>query len=136
MNAVDAVNAVTPIILVCGSRGFRNWVLVTEVVADFDPAAVVVEGGAPGPDTFARKAAHARGLHVATVPALWDKFGRGAGRKRNEAMLALRPSIVVAFWDGSSPGTRMMIELAQEARLPVTVYREDGSFQLQPASLF
>jgi hypothetical protein len=46
VNAVDAVNAVSPVILVCGSRKFRNWALVTEVVGDFDPETVVVEGGA------------------------------------------------------------------------------------------
>lgn len=119
-----------PVILVCGSRGFRNWALVTEIVATFDPDAVVVEGGAFGPDTFARKAAHARGLHVATVPALWDRYGRGAGRKRNEAMLLLGVTNVAAFWDGKSSGTRMMVDLAIAARVPVTIYREDGSSRL------
>lgn len=128
--------ATTPVILVCGSRGFRNWALVTEVVGDFDPETVVVEGGAQGPDTFARKAAHARGLHVATVPALWDKYGKGAGRKRNVSMLRLNPTHVCAFWDGHSSGTRMMIELAHHARIPVMVYREDGSSRLWPDSLF
>jgi hypothetical protein len=129
-NALDAVNAVSPVILVCGSRKFRNWALVTEVVGDFDPETVVVEGGAAGPDTFARKAAHARGLHVASVPALWDAFGKAAGFRRNRAMLRLGVTMVVAFWDGKSSGTGMMIDFSLAAGIPVTVYAEDGSSRI------
>lgn len=119
-----------PVILVCGSRGFRNWNLVTEVVESFDPATIVVEGTARGPDTWARKAAHARGLHVASVPALWDRYGRPAGHIRNAAMLRLGVTMVVAFWDGKSSGTHVMIRRAVEAGIPVSIYREDGSHEL------
>lgn len=123
-----------PVILVCGSRDFRNWALVSEVIAEFDPETIVVEGAARGVDTWARKAAHARGLHVASVPALWDR-GRSAGHKRNAAMLRLGVTMVVAFWDGKSRGTKGMIELACAAGIPVSLYREDGSHSMIAVNL-
>lgn len=129
IEVVPAANT-TPIILVCGSRGFSNRDLVFEVVAEFDPLTTVIEGGAPGPDLWARYAAETRGLHVAEVRALWKRYGNAAGHKRNAAMRALRPHHVCAFWDGKSSGTRGMISLAFGADIPVTVYREDGSHWL------
>lgn len=130
MNAVDAVNAVSPLILVCGSRDFANRPLVVEVVDSFDPASIVITGGARGVDKWAALAASSNGLHNAIVPALWSRYGRSAGPKRNAAMLRLRPDIVVAFWDGKSRGTRGMIDLARQYLYPVTIYAEDGSSRI------
>lgn len=130
------IEAPRPVILVCGSAprkgrpGFTNRAVVVEVVDSFPPEAVVVEGGAPGPDRWARFAAEARGIHVAEVRALWSFHRKPAGHKRNAAMLALRPSQCCAFWDGSSPGTRDMFTLCYLADIPVTIYREDGSHEL------
>jgi YspA, cpYpsA-related SLOG family len=119
-----------PVILVCGSRDFRNVSLVVAVVREFDPETIVVAGGARGPDIIAAKIAWERGLHVAEVRALWERYGKRAGPLRNRAMLRLKPTHVVAFWDGSSSGTRDMISLANAADIPVSIYREDGSHEL------
>jgi hypothetical protein len=69
-------------------------------------------------------------LHVATVPALWDAFGKAAGFRRNRAMLRLGVTMVVAFWDGKSSGTGMMIDFSLAAGIPVAVYAEDGSSRI------
>ena len=123
-----------PVILVCGSRDYPLPKLIGEVVGEFNPETIVVEGGARGVDLWARHAAQARGLHVAEVKALWER-GRSAGHKRNAAMLRLGVTMVVAFWDGKSPGTKGMIERACAAGIPVSLYREDGSHSMLVVNL-
>lgn len=125
------LEAPAPVILVCGSRGFRNRALVSEVVETFDPKTVVIAGGANGPDKWAEIAADRRGLHVAVVRPIWHRYGKRAGPERNEAMMRLRPSYVVAFWDGKSSGTANTIELAGASSVPAVIYREDGSSRLR-----
>ena len=80
--------------------------------------AIVVEGGARGADRIVREEAQARELHVATVWANWDQFGRSAGYRRNEAMTRLGADLLYAYpLDG--PGTRHMIRLAEESSIQV-----------------
>lgn len=109
-------------VLVCGSRSWLDYRRVFDRLAELQPR-VVIEGDAPGADRCARNAAYALEVHCATVPALWERFGKRAGPARNRAMLALRPDLVLAFWNGSSRGTAHMIEAAHELGLPVEVVR-------------
>ena len=109
-------------VLVCGSRSWDRRGPILSALERIEPN-VVIEGGARGADRHARIAAQALGLHVATVEADWDRHGRAAGPARNAAMLALKPDLVMAFWDGASPGTRHMIQIAEKAGVPVEVVR-------------
>ena len=45
------------------------------------------------------------------MPAQWDKFGKYAGYKRNLDMASIATHLV-AFWDGTSKGTKHMIDNA------------------------
>lgn len=77
---------------------------------------VLLHGGAPGIDRELGLRATRRGLWVQTFPAPWDVFaGRGykslAGFARNDVMMRAAEEIF-AFWDGTSPGTRDMIDRA------------------------
>lgn len=112
------------IVLVCGGRDFSNADAVSRAFST-TCTSVVIEGGARGADTLARNEAVRRGIHVATVPALWDKYGKSAGYKRNAAMLDLKPDLCVAFPGGK--GTAMMVKLCQDAGIPVRIINEDGS---------
>lgn len=76
---------------------------------------IVIQGGAAGADTLAREWALRNSVHCAEVPAMWSKFGRSAGPRRNDAMLLLRPTVLLAFPTPSSKGTRHMIRRAREA---------------------
>lgn len=51
-------------------------------------------------------------------------FGRGAGFKRNVRM-AKYADALVAFWNGKSPGTKHMIQTAQNKKLEVRIKRYD-----------
>ncbi len=109
-------------ILVCGSRSWTDADRIKDTLERWWPG-IVIEGGAPGADRLGREAASALGIHVATVPARWKQLRGGAGYARNHAMLLLKPDLVLAFWDGKSPGTKMMIGLAEKAGVPVEVVR-------------
>ena len=109
-------------ILVCGSRSWDRRGPILSALQRIEPN-VVIEGGACGADRHARIAARALGLHVATVEADWDRHGKAAGPARNVAMLALKPDLVIACWDGESRGTAHMVDLAEKAGVPVEVVR-------------
>ncbi len=78
---------------------------------------MVIEGGARGADRLCRLWCREKGIHVATVEALWDFYDNGAGPIRNSAMLQLKPDIVLAFPGGN--GTKDMVKKAKAAGLTV-----------------
>lgn len=112
------------IVLICGSRTWTDVPTIEDAVAQLPLRTVVIEGGALGADLIGRQAAHRAGLHVATMPALWERFSKGAGARRNRAMLHLRPDKVLAFHKDNSRGTADMIGAATAAGIPVEVIRE------------
>jgi hypothetical protein len=59
-------------------------------------------------------------------PADWGTFGKRAGPIRNKQMLEEgKPDLVIAFWDGNSPGTKNMIDQAQAKGISVKVIKVD-----------
>lgn len=113
--------------LFCGSRNWTDYVPVAADIGDLPKHAVVVHGGAKGLDRIAGDIAHARCLHVATIYPMWGWFGGAAGPKRNEALLALLPTVVYAYPIGESKGTRGMIAMAEKAGIDVIVREGAGS---------
>ena len=87
-------------------------------------ASAVVSGTARGADQLGEHWAEERGLEVVRYPAEWEKYGRRAGPFRNKVM-AEHADGLVALWDGTSKGTRSMIELALDKQIRVFVYRTD-----------
>lgn len=104
--------------LFCGSRDWSDRERIRRDLESLPEGSVVIEGGARGADRIAAEEAAALGLHVATVRALWDFYGRSAGYRRNEAMARLEPEVVYAYPLGG-PGTARMIEIAEAACIPV-----------------
>lgn len=106
--------------IVCGGRDFTDrdglFFILDRLNLTYQ-LTMVIEGGASGADRFAREWAHSRGIHVATVEALWHEWKRRAGHIRNAAMLTLQPDLVIAFPGGN--GTRSMVEMARRAGTPV-----------------
>lgn len=110
---MSARHATPRVVLFSGSRRWGDPAPVCRDLDSLPPGSLVIEGGAPGLDTIVRAEAPKRGLHVATVRALWDYFEKPAGYRRNEAMLMLQPEELFAYPLGSSPGTRHMIRAAE-----------------------
>ena len=112
-------------VVVCGSRSWRDWSAMEAALRRLPRGSQVVHGDARGADRMAGSVAERLGHYVARMPAEWERYGKSAGMRRNEQMLTcVKPDLVIAFWDGSSRGTRNMIERARRAGVRVRVYRQ------------
>jgi len=115
-------------ILVCGTRtaqcADKIFERLESLPSDGDDDVLVVAGGGPGPDTDAVNIATGLGYATRTYYADWKAHGRAAGPIRNQKMLDdWKFDIVLAFWDGKSPGTRDMIQRAERAGLKVEIVK-------------
>ena len=114
-------------LIVSGSRSITNYELISTVLNSMKDVECIIEGGAKGIDSLAKKWALENDIKCIEVPAKWNdmsppvkkKFNRYgkeynalAGFKRNEEMVKLG-DMLLAFWDGHSPGTRHMIEITK-----------------------
>lgn len=110
-------------VVVCGSRDWSDWGVVEAALSILPAGSQVVHGGARGADRMAGSVARRLGHFVAYMPANWERYGRSAGMRRNEQMLeCVRPELVIAFWDGSSAGTKNTIDRARRAGIRVAVF--------------
>jgi predicted Rossmann fold nucleotide-binding protein DprA/Smf involved in DNA uptake len=91
-------------------------------VRSLPAASSIVTGSASGVDAAATKAARARALHVQVVAASFDEL-RDAERaaERNRKLIGMS-DVLVAFWDGSSQGTRGTVERALDSGREVHVF--------------
>ena len=116
-------------VIVAGSRNFSDYQLLEQKLdllfsQKYGPADLpeIVSGLAAGPDSLGVVYAQRHGLAWKPFPANWDKYGKGAGYRRNEEMAAYADALV-AFWDGKSKGTAHMIDCMRKRGLPVRVIR-------------
>jgi hypothetical protein len=108
-------------VIIAGSRGIHDYAKVCDAVRRSGfPISRVVSGMAGGVDTLAVRYAAEQGLPCDRFPAEWGKWGRSAGYKRNVQM-SRNADALIAVWDGKSPGTRHMIEVARARGLRVFV---------------
>jgi hypothetical protein len=112
-------------IIVAGSRDFNDYLLVKYTILPFTSKledVEIVSGGAKGADRLGEILANDNKYKLKIFPADWDKYGKSAGYKRNKQMAEYADALV-AFWDGESKGTKMMIELAKQMNLKVKVVK-------------
>lgn len=99
----------------------------------------IISGNARGVDTIGEEIAKEEGIDLTIFPANWKKYGKAAGYKRNEKMAWYAnifnkqyveddkwdempdklKGCLVAVWNGTSTGTKNMIEIAEGLELPV-----------------
>ena len=112
-------------VLVCGSRDFNDRGLVDakldEVRERLGGVPMrVISGAARGADRLGADSAARNGVPCDEYPADWNRYGKSAGYRRNEQMLTEgKPHLVVAFPQGESRGTRMMMQIASQPRVAV-----------------
>lgn len=107
-------------VLVTGGRGYRDRARVWEELDrldQLDGVAQVIEGGASGADRWARYWAERHMVDCVTEPAMWHRYGRSAGPRRNKKMVDMQPDVVLAFPGGV--GTTDCVRRAEDAGLKV-----------------
>ncbi len=112
--------------IIAGSRNIKRMDQVAYAIEVCGwPVTEIISGNAPGVDKLGELYGHQHGLICKVFKANWNKFGRGAGFRRNVEMAEYAEALV-AIWDGQSRGTEHMIDTAIANGLRVYVYRTDG----------
>lgn len=110
-------------VIIAGTRDFNDYDMLKEKcerILSNKTDIEVISGTARGADQLGERYASENNYPIHRYPADWDKHGRMAGYIRNEEM-AKNADALIAFWDGSSKGTRHMINIATGYGLQVRV---------------
>ena len=110
-------------IIVAGSRTFTNYKFLEETLNKYiTPNDTIISGMARGADRRGVVYAHTYNIPVKCFPAKWDLYGKSAGYKRNIEM-ANNADMLIAFWDGTSKGTKHMINIMHEQNKKVIIIK-------------
>jgi hypothetical protein len=114
-------------VIVCGSRSFTGYWVIYRRLQKLPAGSVIVHGASPGggADQLADRAARLLGHTVIPVPIDDGDRARAGGYPkrapifRNLRMLDEHPDaeVVLAYWDGESPGTGQMVGEARRRGL-------------------
>ena len=113
-------------VIIAGGRYFNDYDLLRHkmdiILSNITDEIQVNCGMATGADSLGEKYAKSKGYKINYFPADWDKYGKSAGYRRNKQM-AENAEALVAFWDGESKGTKLMIDLAKEYNLKIRIIK-------------
>lgn len=100
-------------IAIVGSRSFDSYDEIESHLEQYKgQATLVISGGAKGVDTFGERWAIKNSIPTLIFKPDWDKHGKSAGYLRNKDIVA-NADLVIAFWDGTSKGTKHSIDIAK-----------------------
>lgn len=122
-------------VIIAGSRTLRDYELLkrhcdfilqntseVEIVSGGQVSRDSATGEKFGADYLGEQYAKEKGYKLKRFPADWKAFGKRAGYIRNKQMAEYADALI-AFPLPNSSGTNMMIELAKEARLKVSILK-------------
>ena len=95
---------------------------MTEYVNGLPARASIITGSASGVDAAATRAARARGLAVQVMPASFEEVSDASKSAARNQRLVDACDVLVAFWDGTSKGTRATVDRALDAGKEVHVF--------------
>ena len=106
--------------IIAGSRSILDQELINTAAAECGwTITEVVCGKAAGVDTLGETWAKAQNVPVKPFPADWEGLRRSAGHARN-AQMADYAEALILVWDGQSPGSRSMYNLARRKGLRIS----------------
>lgn len=109
-------------VAIVGSRHFAAPDRVSAYVRSLPKGASIVTGSASGVDAAATRAARDAGIPVQVMPASFDEMADAARAAARNQRLVESCDVLVAFWDGSSKGTRTTVERALDSGKEVHVF--------------
>lgn len=113
-------------VIIAGSRDFNDMSLLREkcnlLLSEKSKThnIIIISGHARGADKLGEQYSKECGYGLEVYPADWDQYGKSAGYKRNVQMGEVADA-VICFWDGTSKGTKHMIDIAKEKNLMLRV---------------
>lgn len=113
---------------IVGTRTYTNWSSFCDHMNKVNlyfpfPPTAIISGGARGTDTLAeRYAKTVLNIPIQIILPDWKTHGRAAGPIRNKEIVK-RSDHVIAFWDGTSRGTKSTINLCKASNTPITIIR-------------
>ncbi len=113
-------------VIVAGSRSFKDYQLLKQkldlLLAEKlkSHKLFIVSGNALGADKLGEKYASENDIPIKHFPANWTLHGNKAGYIRNCEM-AVIASAAVIFWDGKSKGSKHMITISHDYKLPTRI---------------
>jgi len=84
--------------------------------------ASIITGSASGVDAAATRAAREKGIPVQVMPASFEELADPSKAAARNQRLVDACDVLVAFWDGSSKGTRTTVERALDSGKEVHVF--------------
>ncbi len=105
---------------VIGSRGFRDYGLMDNKLKELSPS-LIISGGAKGADSYAEMWAR-RNLVQTEIYLPDHKKYKHPYHHRNRLIVEACDELI-AFWDGSSTGTKYTIGYARKMNKPVIIVR-------------
>lgn len=96
---------------IIGSRDFKNYELLKHVLDKIPDITKITSGGAKGADTLAEKYANSENIPLLVFFPEWNKYGKVAALIRNKDIVDAADG-VIAFWDGTSRGTKQAMDYA------------------------
>ena len=105
-------------VAIIGSR-----TIFIENIKDYIPQGTteIVSGGAKGVDTCAKLFAESNNITYSEFLPDYKKYGRAAPIVRNR-LIVDSADIIIAFWDGTSKGTKSVIDYCNKAGKKVQIY--------------
>ncbi len=107
---------------IVGSRHYGEPARVTEYVRSLPARASIITGSASGVDAAATTAARQKGIPVQVIPASLEEMSDASKAAARNQRLVDACDVLVAFWDGSSKGTRATVERALDSGKEVHVF--------------
>lgn len=113
-------------LVVAGCRDYHNYSVASVEIEKHirtlgaNCSVIIISGCASGADALGERYATEHNLPIERYPADWERYGRGAGPRRNEQMAKVADGVLV-FWDGKSRGTKSMIKCAKKYNKPCQV---------------
>lgn len=104
-------------VLVAGSRKFNDYERLKKVLDEIEDIDEIVSGEANGADALGSKYGLENNIHVQSFIPNWEGLGNRAGYERNLDManyLDRNKDMAVIFWDGSSRGSKHMIDICEK----------------------
>lgn len=119
-------------LVVSGSRHIEDYGLFCQAMEESgflmtrNGVECIIQGGATGVDSLAKRFADEAGTTVITMKADWNEHGKAAGPIRNSEMIQYavedgETAGLLAIWDGYSRGTWDCIKKAQAKGLIIYI---------------